>query len=43
MLVTSVELKQGKYGLTLLDEGISYGDMDYNFMGIPTEGYGFSN
>lgn len=33
----------GKYGLTLLDDENSNGKMDKNFIGMPKEGFGFSD
>lgn len=33
----------GKYALAVLDDENSNGKMDKNFLGIPLEGYGFSN
>jgi len=36
-------LPNGTYGIVILDDEDSDGDMDYNFLGMPTEGYGFSN
>ncbi len=32
-----------KYAITLLDDENKNEDMDYNLVGIPKEGYGFSN
>ncbi len=37
------KLEVGTYAITLLDDENNNGDMDYNFLGIPKEGYGFSN
>ncbi len=33
----------GTYGLQLMHDKNSNGEMDFNFLGIPKEGYGFSN
>jgi uncharacterized protein (DUF2141 family) len=33
----------GIYGIQLMHDKNSNGDMDFNFLGIPKEGYGFSN
>jgi uncharacterized protein (DUF2141 family) len=33
----------GTYGIQLMHDKNANGDMDYNFLGIPKEGYGFSN
>ncbi len=36
-------LKPGRYGLCLLDDENNSGDMEYNLLGIPKEGFGFAN
>ncbi len=36
-------LEPGTYGLSLLDDENSSGNMEYNFLGIPKEGFGFSD
>ncbi|HNY15199.1 MAG TPA: DUF2141 domain-containing protein [Bacteroidales bacterium] len=36
-------VEPGIYGLTLLDDENSSGLMEYNFLGIPKEGFGFSD
>ena len=36
-------LEPGTYGLSLLDDENSDGKMKYNFLGIPKEGFGFSD
>jgi len=36
-------LESGIYGLSLLDDENSNGKMEYNFLGIPKEGFGFSD
>jgi uncharacterized protein (DUF2141 family) len=36
-------LEPGTYGLALLDDENNSGDMDYNFVRMPKEGFGFSN
>jgi len=36
-------LEPGIWGISVLDDENNNGDMDYNFFGIPLEGYGFSN
>jgi uncharacterized protein (DUF2141 family) len=33
----------GTYGIQLMHDKNANGDMDFNFLGIPKEGYGFSN
>lgn len=35
--------QSGRYAVVLLDDENRNNDMDYNFLGIPKEGYGFSN
>jgi len=37
------DLDPGVYGLTLLDDENSNGKMEYNFLHIPKEGFGFSD
>jgi uncharacterized protein (DUF2141 family) len=36
-------LPPGTYGVALLDDENDSGEMNYTFIGIPKEGYGFSN
>lgn len=36
-------LEAGIYGLSLLDDENSNGKMEFNFLGIPKEGFGFSD
>jgi uncharacterized protein (DUF2141 family) len=36
-------LEPGTYGLSLLDDENDNTKMDYNFIGLPKEGFGFSN
>ena len=38
-----VDLEPGVWGLSLLDDENSSGLMEYNFLGIPKEGFGFSD
>lgn len=38
----SFRLEPGVYGLCLLDDENSNGKMEYNFLGMPKEGFGFS-
>jgi uncharacterized protein (DUF2141 family) len=33
----------GTYGIQLMHDKNANGDMDFNFLGMPKEGYGFSN
>jgi len=35
--------KEGRYGFAILDDENEDGKMNYNFLGAPLEGYGFSN
>jgi uncharacterized protein (DUF2141 family) len=37
------DLPPGKYTFTLLDDSNKNDKMDYNLVGLPKEGYGFSN
>jgi uncharacterized protein (DUF2141 family) len=39
----TVKLPVGNYGLSLLDDENGNMEMDYNWIGIPKEGFGFSN
>jgi len=43
ILLVEVKLEPGKYGISLMDDENFNGKMDYNFIGIPEEGFGFSN
>ena len=36
-------LEPGVYGLCLLDDENNNGEMEYNFLGMPKEGFGFSD
>jgi uncharacterized protein (DUF2141 family) len=42
-LILIENLKPGKYAVRYFHDENLNGKMDTNFMGIPTEGYGFSN
>ncbi len=42
-LRVSVELPTGHYGIALLDDENSDAAMNYNFIGMPKEGFGFSD
>ena len=43
-LTLSIDLpKDGIFGLSMLDDENENAEMDYNFFGIPKEGYAFSN
>ena len=41
-LVIRIEMKPGTYGIAILDDENNNGEMDYRFLGIPREGFGFS-
>ncbi|MEM6264471.1 MAG: DUF2141 domain-containing protein [Bacteroidota bacterium] len=43
VLKTSIELMPGTYGISVLDDENTNKEMDYNFIGLPKEGFGFSN
>ena len=43
VLKFSVDLPPGEYGISILDDKNKSGEMEYNFFGIPNEGFGFSN
>jgi uncharacterized protein (DUF2141 family) len=42
-LIVKFNLEPGIYGLTLLDDENNNAKMEYNFVGMPKEGFGFSN
>lgn len=42
-MTVAFNLESGIYGLTLLDDEDNNNEMNYNFFGIPQEGFGFSN
>jgi len=37
-----IPIHSGRFGLSVLDDEDSNGKMEYNFLGIPREGFGFS-
>jgi len=43
VMTVSFSLEPGIYGLSLLDDVNSNRKMEYNFLGIPKEGFGFSD
>lgn len=43
VLHVKFEIEHGEYGLSFVDDENSNGKMDYNFIGLPKEGFGFSN
>jgi uncharacterized protein (DUF2141 family) len=43
ILKVKTQLEPGIYGASLLDDENDNGKMDYNVLGIPKEGFGFSN
>ena len=42
-MTIKLNLKPGTYGISILDDKNNDGEMEYNFFGLPREGYGFSN
>jgi uncharacterized protein (DUF2141 family) len=42
-MTVAFNLERGIYGLALLDDEDNNNKMDYNFFGMPEEGFGFSN
>lgn len=42
-LKSSIEIEVGVYGLSILDDENSDYKMEYNMIGMPKEGFGFSN
>lgn len=42
-LSVSISLEEGVYGIALLDDKNDDGRMEYNILGIPKEGFGFSD
>jgi uncharacterized protein (DUF2141 family) len=42
-MTVNFSLDPGVYGFALLDDESNNGQMDYNFIGLPDEGFGFSN
>ena len=43
LAVTYHGLPEGRYAVTAFHDENGNGEMDFNVLGIPTEGYGFSN
>jgi len=39
----SFYLQPGTYGISVLDDANNNGKMDYNFIGVPKEGFGFAD
>ena len=39
----SIPYKSGVYGISICDDESGNGKMDYNLVGVPKEGFGFSN
>lgn len=39
----SFDLPEGKFGISVCDDENGNGEMDYNFVGMPKEGFGFSD
>ena len=42
-LRVKIKLKSGVYGISILDDENTDGVMEYNWFGLPKEGFGFSN
>ena len=42
-MTVQISLEPGTYGVSLLDDENSNDNMEYNFLGIPKEGFGFSD
>lgn len=42
-MIVKLELVPGRYGLALLDDENNDDIMNFNMIGVPKEGYGFSN
>lgn len=42
-MVVNVKLDPGTYGLVLVDDENKNGKLEKNFVGVPKEGFGFSN
>ena len=43
LMIIELKFKPGVYGILVLDDENKDGEMKYNWLGIPREGYGFSN
>jgi uncharacterized protein (DUF2141 family) len=43
ILHVKLEIEHGEYGFSFVDDENSNVKMDYNFIGLPKEGFGFSN
>ena len=42
-MTIKLKLEPGTYGISILDDKNNDGEMEYNLIGMPKEGYGFSN
>jgi uncharacterized protein (DUF2141 family) len=42
IFTAKINLPPGTYGIAFFDDENDSGDMDFNFIGMPKEGYGFS-
>ena len=42
-MTVKIQIEQGIYGITILDDENYDNEMEYNLIGFPKEGYGFSN
>jgi uncharacterized protein (DUF2141 family) len=43
LMIINCDLEPGTYGITLIDDENKNGELNKNFIGIPKEGFGFSN
>ncbi|MDX9811046.1 MAG: DUF2141 domain-containing protein [Bacteroidales bacterium] len=42
-IIINITLEPGVYGISVLDDEDSDAEMEFNFLGIPKEGFGFSD
>lgn len=42
-MIVEIPVKCGVYGISVIDDENNSGKMEYNLLGIPKEGFGFSN
>ena len=42
-MTVEISVKCGIYGISVIDDENNNGKMEYNLLGIPKEGFGFSN
>lgn len=43
VLTAQIELPKGTYGIAVLDDENKDSEMNYTFLGMPPEGFGFAN